>query len=163
MARSFLGYPHDTPATYRRSLDFARQEKLFLCAFNPLVPFPGTPLYRELETAGQMRFAKWWMDESFRFGQTPFEPQRMTAEQIEECCYQTRCEFYRPVSILQRGLDWRSKQLQRETPLTVHEPESSGGAAKFTSADGFPSVRAPKRLPDAMSAFSFRNRNALGR
>ncbi len=43
-----FGYPFDTPESFEESVRFAKKENLFLAAFNHLVPFPGTPLYREL-------------------------------------------------------------------------------------------------------------------
>ena len=43
-----FGYDNDDRAVVRRSVDFAREQKLFLAAFNHLIPFPGTPLYRRL-------------------------------------------------------------------------------------------------------------------
>lgn len=102
-----FGYPHDTPEIFEKSLEFARREKMFLSAFNPLVPYPGTPLYQEIEASGRLRFSKWWLSDTFTFGQTPFEPFGMRSEEIEECCYRTKQKFYHPLSIVQRGLDFR--------------------------------------------------------
>lgn len=102
-----FGYPHDTQETFNNSLDFARREKMFLAAFNPLVPYPGTPLYREIEAGGRLRFSKWWLSDQFTFGQTPFEPLGMRAEETEERCYRMKRSFYHPLSIVQRGADLR--------------------------------------------------------
>src|SRR5205085_2470877 len=41
-----FGYDNDDRAVVQRSIDFAREHKLFLAAFNQLIPFPGTPLYQ---------------------------------------------------------------------------------------------------------------------
>ncbi len=57
-----FGYDHDDRQVVRRSIDFAREHKLFLAAFNHLVPFPGTPLYRRLEAQGRLLSPKWWLD-----------------------------------------------------------------------------------------------------
>ncbi len=104
-----FGYPHDTPETFEKSLEFAQREKMFLSAFNPLVPYPGTPLYREIEACGRLRFPKWWLSEQFTFGQTPFEPFGMRAEEIEKSCYRIKRKFYHPFSIVQRSFDLRRK------------------------------------------------------
>ena len=69
-----FGYPFDTPESFEESVRFAKKENLFLAAFNHLVPFPGTPLYRELAAAGQLQYPQWWLHEDYRFGQVPFHP-----------------------------------------------------------------------------------------
>ncbi len=43
-----FGYDNDDAGVIERSVEFAREQKLFLAAFNHLIPFPGTPLYRRL-------------------------------------------------------------------------------------------------------------------
>jgi radical SAM superfamily enzyme YgiQ (UPF0313 family) len=100
-----FGYPHDTPALFEQTLAFAREEKLFMAAFNHLVPFPGTPLYRQLEAEGRLRYPKWWLHADYRFGQPPFTPVAMSADEIEAGCLRARHSFYQPGSILQRGLE----------------------------------------------------------
>src|SRR5262245_46027096 len=57
-----FGYDNDDAAAVRRSVAFAREQKLFLAAFNHLVPFPGTPLYRRLNAEGRLLTPKWWLD-----------------------------------------------------------------------------------------------------
>jgi len=103
-----FGYPHDTPALFAETVRFARETKLFLAAFNHVVPFPGTPLYREIAEDGRLRYPRWWLDDDYRFGQAPFHPQGMSAPEIEEQCYAARKAFYSGVSILQRGSDLRA-------------------------------------------------------
>ena len=44
-----FGYDGDGPEAFERALDFAREEALFIAAFNHITPFPGTPLYERLE------------------------------------------------------------------------------------------------------------------
>ncbi|MDD3119630.1 MAG: radical SAM protein, partial [Victivallales bacterium] len=73
-----FGYPEDTAASFDLSVAFAMREKMFIAAFNHLVPFPGTPLYRELEQTGQLNNERWWLDDDFYFGQTPVNPRKMT-------------------------------------------------------------------------------------
>lgn len=103
-----FGYPHDTPASFEESVRFAKAENLFLAAFNHLVPFPGTPLYRELEAAGKLKYPQWWLHEDYRFGQVPFHPEAMAAKEIEEHCHRTRRSFYTWGSILRRSLEFRT-------------------------------------------------------
>ena len=48
-----FGYPNDSDELIKETLRFSKQQKLFMAAFNHLVPFPGTDLYRDIEKAGQ--------------------------------------------------------------------------------------------------------------
>jgi len=102
-----FGYPHDTPEGFAESVRFAKQENLFLAAFNHLVPFPGTPLYRDLETGGRLNYSRWWLSEDYRFGQVPFRPATMSANEVETNCHQARSAFYTWGSILRRSLEFR--------------------------------------------------------
>ncbi|RJX18063.1 MAG: radical SAM protein [Desulforudis sp.] len=100
-----FGYPHDTADLYGRTVAFAQEEKMFIAAFNHLVPFPGTALYRELEAAGKMRYDKWWLSDEYYFGEVPFKPETMTAKEVEERCLLARKQFYSIPSIMRRALD----------------------------------------------------------
>jgi radical SAM superfamily enzyme YgiQ (UPF0313 family) len=102
-----FGYPHDTPECFDECVRFAKKENFFLAAFNHLVPFPGTPLYRELETAGRLNCRQWWLNGDFRFGQVPFRPAAMRAAEVEENCRRARGSFYSWGSIARRSLGFR--------------------------------------------------------
>lgn len=100
-----FGYPHDTADLYRQTVDFAVKEKMFVAAFNHLVPFPGTPLYAELAGKGRMRYDKWWLSSDYYFGEVPFNPVPMTAVEVENSCLQARKAFYSFPSIIRRATD----------------------------------------------------------
>ncbi len=102
-----FGYPHDTPESFAQSVRFAKEEKLLLSAFNHLVPFPGTALYRELEQEGRLTYERWWLSDEYRFGQVPFRPEAMSAAQIEAHCLAARRSFYTWNSIVRRSLEFR--------------------------------------------------------
>ena len=80
---------------------------MFIAAFNHLVPFPGTPLYRELQVQGRLRYPKWWLSDEFYFGQVPFNPEGISADKVEHLCHKARTQFYGICSILKRALDVR--------------------------------------------------------
>lgn len=103
-----FGYPYDTPETFDESVRFAKSENLFLAAFNHLVPFPGTPLYRELEADGRLRYPQWWLHDDYRFGQVPFQPAALEATAVEDNCHRARRAFYTWGSILRRSLEFRT-------------------------------------------------------
>lgn len=100
-----LGLPADTPATPHLTAEFATQHKLFIAAFNHVVPFPGTPLYKRMEDEGQLTSPKWWLNEEYRFGDPPFRPACGTPDQLCEWCHQARCDFYSMRNILRRARD----------------------------------------------------------
>lgn len=89
-----FGYEHDDWNVIRESVDFAREHKLFLAAFNHLVPFPGTPLYQRLQAQGKLLRDKWWLDPEGLVGDVTFRPAKMSPEQLEEGCLWARREFY---------------------------------------------------------------------
>ena len=103
-----LGYDGDTTDTFKRTLDFALENKLFLANFNPLAPTPGTGLYDRLKTEGRLLRDPWWLHDEYRYGETMFQPHGMTPQQLQEGCYWARTEFNRASSILRRGLDFRA-------------------------------------------------------
>ena len=100
-----FGYDNDDAALIQRSIDFAREQKLFLAAFNHLIPFPGTPLYRRLEAEGRLLKPRWWLDPESRVGDVTFRPKRMSPDELEALCLDARRQFYSWSSIWQRLSD----------------------------------------------------------
>jgi len=103
-----FGYDNDDRETIDRSVDFARDQKLFLAAFNHLVPFPGTPVYRRLLAEGRLPVEKWWLDPDGRMGDVTFQPRKLSAEALQEACLDARRKFYRWGSILRRMGDLKA-------------------------------------------------------
>jgi radical SAM superfamily enzyme YgiQ (UPF0313 family) len=103
-----FGYDHDDADTVQQSIDFAREQKLFLAAFNHLIPFPGTPLYRRLQEQGRLIKPRWWLDPESRVGDVTFRPLRMSPKDLESLCLDARRQFYGWGSIFQRLGDRRS-------------------------------------------------------
>jgi radical SAM superfamily enzyme YgiQ (UPF0313 family) len=100
-----FGYDHDDAAVVEESVAFAREHKLFLAAFNHLVPFPGTPLYRRLAEQGRLLKPRWWLESDSRVGEVVFRPLRVEPEELEELCLTARRRFYSWSSIFQRACD----------------------------------------------------------
>jgi radical SAM superfamily enzyme YgiQ (UPF0313 family) len=99
-----FGYDADSPDSIRAALDFALDARLFLANFNPLIPFPGTPLHARLRRENRLIHDCWWLDPDYRFGQGMFHPRGMSAEALESGCYEAKTEFNRGASILRRAL-----------------------------------------------------------
>jgi radical SAM superfamily enzyme YgiQ (UPF0313 family) len=131
-----FGYDEDTVESFEKTVQFAKQHKFFLAAFNHLVPFPGTPLYTRLEDEGRLLYDKWWLKEDYGFYMVPFQPAHMTPERLERGCVNSRIEYYKWRSIWQRGLDpvnsanplimgayyWTNYLFQQEVRLRNHFP-----------------------------------------
>jgi radical SAM superfamily enzyme YgiQ (UPF0313 family) len=100
-----FGYDHDTPESFGAAVDFALTHRFYIAAFNHLTPFPGTPLYRRLETEQRLRYGAWWLDDHYRYNDVPFLPKSMAAEEITRHCVAARRAFYSWPSILRRGFD----------------------------------------------------------
>ncbi|MBY0521969.1 MAG: B12-binding domain-containing radical SAM protein [Gemmataceae bacterium] len=100
-----FGYDNDDRAVIQRSIDFAREHKLFLAAFNHLVPFPGTPLYRRLQQEGRLLKPRWWLDPTSRVGDVSFRPKKLDPAELEALCLDARRQFYNWSSIFERICD----------------------------------------------------------
>jgi radical SAM superfamily enzyme YgiQ (UPF0313 family) len=103
-----FGYDNDDQRVVQRSIDFAREQKLFLAAFNHLVPFPGTPLYRRLRDEGRLLTPSWWLDPGGRMGDVTFRPKRVSPEELQALCLDARRQFYGWGSIFERLCDLKA-------------------------------------------------------
>jgi radical SAM superfamily enzyme YgiQ (UPF0313 family) len=103
-----FGYDHDDRAVVERSIAFAREHKLFLAAFNHLVPFPGTPLYERLQVEGRLLSPRWWLDPQARVGDVSFRPKRVSPQELQTLCLEARQRFYSWGSIVERLGDWHA-------------------------------------------------------
>jgi len=99
-----FGYEHDTLESFERTVEFCRQQRIFMVAFNHLTPFPGTPLYKRLEAQGRLLFPRWWLDDAYRYGMAPFSLS-LPAEVVTERCVAARKAFYSLASIAGRLLE----------------------------------------------------------
>jgi len=97
-----FGYDQDSLETIQRTLDFAINQKMFLAAFNHLVPFPGTPLYERFKAERRLISNSWWLDPLYKFGDVAFTPQNMTPVGLSRACLRARQQFYSFKSISKR-------------------------------------------------------------
>lgn len=97
-----IGYDGDRVDVFRRTLDFAMEQKLFLANFNPLQPFPGTPLYERFLAEGRLIQPRWWLDGRFRWGDAVYHPRGMSARDLSRGCMWARLSFNKVDSILSR-------------------------------------------------------------
>jgi radical SAM superfamily enzyme YgiQ (UPF0313 family) len=96
-----FGY-RDSRETFTAAYAFALKNKLFYAAFNHLVPFPGTPLYRRLELENRLRYSSWWTHPECRFGNVYFIPDAVSPAELERLCYANRLRYFKLPALLYR-------------------------------------------------------------
>lgn len=97
-----LGCDGDGRDVFGRTYEFAVKNKMAVTNFNPLIPMPGTEIYRRMEEQGRLRYKKWWLSDKYRYGETAFLPKNMTHEELMNGCLKMRMDFYSPRCILKR-------------------------------------------------------------
>ena len=135
-ATFIFGYDEDTPESFARAVEFAREHRFYIAAFNHLTPFPGTPLYRRLVDERRLRFETWWLDERYSYNMVPFQPARMSPEALQAHCLSARRAFYAWPSIVRRGLD----PVNRSDPFMFRNffPINAMLRADTSERDGYP-------------------------
>lgn len=99
-----FGYDADTPDTIERTVDFALEAQLEIANFNALTPTPGSALYDRLRDEGRLISPTWWLDPSYRYGDSIFEPRSMTASELADGVFSARQRFYSWRSIASRAV-----------------------------------------------------------
>lgn len=104
-----LGYDHDTPESIERTLDFALENKFAFAAFNVLMPYPNTPLYRRLAGEGRLLYdGHWWLHPAYRFNYAAFQPKLMTPDDLTAAGFHCRSTFNSVPNIVRRAFDWHT-------------------------------------------------------
>lgn len=97
-----LGCDGDGPDVFDKTFEFAVRNKISVTNFNPLIPMPATSVYEKMESQGRLRYKKWWLSDSYRYGETAFMPKNMSPEQLRDGCLKMRKNFYSVRCILKR-------------------------------------------------------------
>jgi radical SAM superfamily enzyme YgiQ (UPF0313 family) len=98
-----FGYDHDTAETFNTTVEFAKQQGMFIAAFNHITPFPGTPLYERMQAEGRLLYDAWWLDDRYRYNMIPFQPKQMSPRELADHCVAARRSFYSYSSIFRRA------------------------------------------------------------
>lgn len=79
---SFIfGMDHDMPDVFEQTVEWIVQHKIETATFHILTPYPGTPLFEELEQAGRVIDYNW---DHYNTAHAVFQPMHMTPEELEE-------------------------------------------------------------------------------
>jgi radical SAM superfamily enzyme YgiQ (UPF0313 family) len=94
-----LGYDHDTPDTFKKTLDFCHQAKIDGALFPILTPYPGTLLRERLKREGRILTDRW---DLYDMEHVTFVPKRMSPEKLQEGFEWLNSSFLSWSSIFQR-------------------------------------------------------------
>jgi len=100
-----FGYDGDTADSFDPTVEFAERHGFYIAAFNHLTPFPGTPLYRRLESEGRLLYDAWWLDDRYSYNRIPFRPRGIEPDALQQACLAARRRFYGWPGILRRSMD----------------------------------------------------------
>ncbi len=101
-----LGFDHDGPEVFDITMDWVEENRLECATFHIMTPYPGTPLFRQMEAEGRLLHRNWTLYDT---AHAVFQPKRMSAQQLEDGyarCYE---RIFSHASIWKRRPDdWRS-------------------------------------------------------
>lgn len=106
-ATFIFGYNNLDENLFKSTYNFVKKHKFTIAAFNHLVPFPGTPLYKRLEKEGRLLYKKWWLEPTYRFGQVAYKPDKISPEKLADLCHKYRKKFYSVPSLWKRLLNFK--------------------------------------------------------
>jgi radical SAM superfamily enzyme YgiQ (UPF0313 family) len=101
-----LGFDHDRGDVFARTTEWIERNRLECATFHILTPYPGTPLFAQMEREGRLLHRDWTVYDT---AHAVFRPRHMTPEQLEAgyaWCYE---RLFGHASIWRRRPDdWRA-------------------------------------------------------
>jgi radical SAM superfamily enzyme YgiQ (UPF0313 family) len=76
-----LGFDHDRTDTFDRTIAWIEEQRLECATFHVLTPYPGTPLFRRLESEGRILHKNYTLYDT---AHVVFRPKHMSEEQLSE-------------------------------------------------------------------------------
>jgi radical SAM superfamily enzyme YgiQ (UPF0313 family) len=83
---------HDEPDVFERTVEWAISQGIETATFHILTPYPGTALYKRMQTQGRLLHKDW---DLYDTRHTVFRPLRMTPEQLVDGYWRAYRDFYR--------------------------------------------------------------------
>ena len=93
-----FGMDDDDGTVFQRTLDFLDQARVDVLQSTILTPFPGTPLFDEMDRQGRIRTRDWGL---YDFAHVVFEPQRLSPQALLAGASWVESRFY------SRAATWR--------------------------------------------------------
>jgi len=107
-----LGFDHDRKDVFTRTAEWIEQNRLECATFHILTPYPGTPLFRQMEAEGRLLHHDW---DRYDTAHAVFRPKHMTPEELERGYAWMYERLFSHASIWRRrpasaatGDDWRA-------------------------------------------------------
>lgn len=101
-----LGFDHDREDVFETTVNWIEENRLECATFHIMTPYPGTPLFRQMEAEGRLLHTDW---SKYDTANVVFRPRHMSPEQLAEgyaWCYQ---RLFSNASIWRRRpQDWRA-------------------------------------------------------
>jgi radical SAM superfamily enzyme YgiQ (UPF0313 family) len=76
-----LGFDHDRPGSFAELVDWLEDVRMESANFQILTPYPGTPLFRQMEAEGRLLHRDW---SQYDTAHVVFRPKHMTPEELAE-------------------------------------------------------------------------------
>jgi radical SAM superfamily enzyme YgiQ (UPF0313 family) len=76
-----LGFDHDGPEVFEQTVEWVEANRLECATFHILTPYPGTPLFRQMEAENRILHKDWTRYDT---GHVVFRPRRMSPDQLAE-------------------------------------------------------------------------------
>ena len=83
-----LGFDHDRADVFVRTVDWIEANRLECATFHILTPYPGTPLFRQMESSGRILHRDW---DRYDTAHVVFQPRHMSCEELDRgyaWCYE---------------------------------------------------------------------------
>jgi radical SAM superfamily enzyme YgiQ (UPF0313 family) len=99
-----LGFDHDRPGVFARTVTWIEEARLECATFHILTPYPGTPLFRQLESEGRLLHRDW---SRYDTAHVVFRPRHLAPEELAEgyaWCYER---------LFSHGTIWRRRPADR--------------------------------------------------
>ncbi len=103
-----LGFDHDRPDVFARTVGWIEDNRLECATFHILTPYPGTPLFRQLEAEGRILHRDW---DQYDTAHVVFQPRHMSCEELDRgyaWCYE---------SLFSHRSIWRRRPADRKAVL----------------------------------------------
>jgi radical SAM superfamily enzyme YgiQ (UPF0313 family) len=103
-----LGFDHDRPDVFERTVEWIEDNRLECATFHILTPYPGTPLFRQLEAEGRILHRDW---DLYDTAHVVFQPKHMSCEELDHGyarCYE---------SLFSHRSIWRRRPADRKAVL----------------------------------------------
>jgi radical SAM superfamily enzyme YgiQ (UPF0313 family) len=76
-----LGFDHDRPDVFARTVEWIEANRLECATFHILTPYPGTPLFRQLEAEGRILHRDW---DQYDTAHVVFQPRHMSCRELDQ-------------------------------------------------------------------------------